>query len=119
MNSFKTKCIIPLSLFFSIALYSQTPLNIWSLHDDYTANRKFENKYKSNQEHIVFYNMRKDALENALKRLKNNEYSVRYFPLANGNLVAFNVTESSMFAPGQQINIHKLKLTKVLGLMIH
>lgn len=115
MNNFKTKCIIPLLLFFSIALYSQTPLNIWSLHDDYTVDRKFENKSKSNQEHIVFYNMRKDALEKALKGLKDNEIITINFPLANGDLVAFNVTESSMFAPGLAKKYPQIKTYKGVG----
>ena len=115
MNNFKTKCIIPMLLFFSVALYSQTPLNIWSLHDDYAVNRKFDNKSKSNQEHIVFYNMRKDALEKALKGLKDNEIITINFPLANGDLVAFNVTESSMFAPGLAKKYPQIKTYKGVG----
>ncbi len=116
MNNFKTKCIIPVLLFFSLVLHSQTPLNIWSLNDTYSTNGKPDNKFKSNQDHIVFYKLQKEALKKALKGLKNNEVIKINFPLVNGDLVAFNVTESSIFAPGLAKKYPQIKTYKGTGI---
>ena len=116
MNNFKTKCIIPVLLFFSLVLHSQTPLNIWSLNDTYSTNGKPDNKFKSNQDHIFFYKLQKEALKKALKGLKNNEVIKINFPLVNGDLVAFNVTESSIFAPGLAKKYPQIKTYKGTGI---
>lgn len=116
MNNPKTRFISPLLLFLTLALYSQKPLNLWSKNDQYFTKISPHHRSKLNDGHLTFYNLKRSVLEKKLKGLNQEDKIEMLFPNSKGDLIAFSVKESSMFALGLAKKYPQIKTYKGVGI---